>query len=225
MSVLDTQKVKPLFSVRESMRNAARDYGKSIPSQLIEMAILGVATGKLTPKDYFFYALYDDRKYSLSEKKRFVGHSAQMAMNYICNDEEWREVAKNKIAFAQFFQERGFPVARITRRISHAEDARGNYHAAQPRRTERLFSERASYPLFSKPARGMDSLGAARLEAFDEASTSSYWAMVGESRSINSLKKPCSSRTATFSKRCSIRTQTLRPFVETGSQTCGWLWS
>src|SRR4030095_8186252 len=105
MSVLDTQKVKPLFSVGESLRNAARDCGKSILAQLVEMAILGVATGKLTPKDYFFYALYDDRKYSLSEKKRFVGQAAQIAMNRICNDEEWREVAKDKAAFAQFFQE------------------------------------------------------------------------------------------------------------------------
>ena len=170
MSALDTQKVKPLFSVGESLRNAARDCGKSIPAQLVEMAILGVATGKLTPKDYFFYALYDDRKYSLSEKKRFVGQAAQIAMNRICNDEEWREVAKDKAAFAQFFQERGFPVARIIAAYHPQKTLAGTTTLRDADNMRVFLRQGASYPLFSKPARGMDSLGAARLEGFDEAS-------------------------------------------------------
>jgi hypothetical protein len=170
MSVLDTQKAKPLFSVRDSMWSAAREYGKSIPSQLIEMAILGAATGKLTPKDYFFYELYDDRKYTLSDKKRFVGHSAQMAMNYLCNDDEWRAVAKNKMAFAQYFQERGFPVARILAAYNTQGTLAPITALRSPDDLRAFLQQRASYPLFSKPAVGMDSLGAARLEAFDEAS-------------------------------------------------------
>src|SRR5215204_6119854 len=101
MSIVDTQKALPSFSILESMASVARDHGKSVPSQLIDMALLGAATGKLTPKDYFFYALYDDRKFTLKEKKRFIGHSAQWALNTICNDDEWRAVAKDKIAFAQ----------------------------------------------------------------------------------------------------------------------------
>src|SRR5688572_21691975 len=170
MNVLDTQKATPLFSVRESMWRAARDYGKSIPSQLIEMAVLGVAAGKLTPKDYFFYELYDDRKYTLREKKQFVGHSAQMAMNYLCNDDEWRAVAKNKIAFAQYFQERGFPVARILAAFHTQETPAPITALRSPGDMRTFLQQRASYPLFSKPVGGMDSLGAARLEAFDEAS-------------------------------------------------------
>src|SRR5688572_12214506 len=114
MSVLDTQKALPSFNLWDSMRSAAREYGKSIPSQLFEMATLGAAAiGKLTPNEYFFYALYDDRKYTLKDKKRFIGFAAQSAMNRMINDDEWRPVAKDKIIFAHHFQERGFPVARI----------------------------------------------------------------------------------------------------------------
>jgi len=173
MSVLDTQKAKPLFSIGESMRSAARDYGKSIPSQLIEMAILGAATGKLTPKDYFFYALYDDRKFTLQEKKRFIGQAAQKAMNRICNDLEWLKLVNDKIAFAQHFQERGFPVARILAAYHMQMDMRMAFAPMIALRTPgemRAFLERTSYPLFSKPVRGRDSLGAARLEAYDETS-------------------------------------------------------
>jgi hypothetical protein len=169
MSVLDTQKAKPLFSVRESMWSAAREHGKSIPSQLFEMAVLGTATGKLTPKDYYFYALYDDRKYTLGEKKRFVGQAAQIAMNWICNDGKSREVAKDKIAFAQYFQERGFPVAGIVA-VFHPQMTFAPITTLRsPDEMKAFLRRKASYPLFSKPARALDSLGAARLETLDEA--------------------------------------------------------
>ena len=180
MAVLDTRKVLPPFDVWDSMRSVAQDYGKNILSQLAEMAMLSAATGKLTPKDYFFYALYDDRKFAFEEKKRFVGHSAQMALNYICNDDDWRAVAKDKIAFAQFFEQRGFPVARILA----AYHVQKEFAAISPLRTPdemKTFLEKASYPLFGKPVSGMDSLGAARLEAFDESSNE---LVLGDSRRV-----------------------------------------
>lgn len=168
MAILDTHKVLPPFSVWDSMRSVARDCGKNILSQLAEMAILSAVTGKLTPKDYFFYALYDDRKFTLKEKKRFVGHSAQMALNYICNDDEWREVAKDKIAFARFFEQRGYPVARIFAAY-HSQKEFAPIATLRDPDGIRTFLEQASYPLFCKPVSGMDSLGAARLEVFDSS--------------------------------------------------------
>jgi hypothetical protein len=170
MTVLDIQKAKPSFSIGEAMRNAARDYGKSVASQLVEMALLAAATGKLTPKDYYFYGLYNDRKYSLRDKKRFVGQAAQIAMNWICNDGQWREVAKDKITFAQYFEDRGFPVARI---VAAYHPNRMLERIAPLRNAEDIkafLRQKPSYPLFSKPARSIDSLGAARLEYFDETS-------------------------------------------------------
>lgn len=169
MAVLDTQKVLPPFSVWDSMRSVAREHGKSIPAQLVEMGILSAATGKLTPKDYFFYSLYDDRKFTLKQKARFVGHSAQMALNYICNDDEWRAVAKDKIAFALFFEQRGLPVARILAAY-HAQKEHTSITTLRSADDVKTFLEQASYPLFGKPVSGMDSLGAVRLEAFNEPS-------------------------------------------------------
>jgi len=181
MAVLDTCKVLPPFNVWDSMRSVARDYGKNILSQLAEMAMLSAATGKLTPKDYFFYALYDDRKFAFEEKKRFVGHSAQMALNYICNDDEWRAVAKDKIAFARFFEQRGFPVARILAAY-HAQEEFAPVSALRTPGEMKTFLEKASYPLFGKPVTGMDSLGAARLEAFDESSNE---LVLGDNRRVD----------------------------------------
>lgn len=169
MNILDTQKAQASFDIRDSMRCVARDYGKSALSQLIEMGILGAATGKLTRKDYFFYALYDDHKYTMKEKKRFIGQAAQKAMNRICNDKEWREVATDKIVFAQHFQERGFAVARILAAY-HMQKTFRPIATLRSSDEMRAFLQNASYPLFSKPVRGMDSLGAARLDAYDEAS-------------------------------------------------------
>jgi hypothetical protein len=167
MTVLDVHKANPSFRIGESMRNAARDHGKSVPSQLLEMAILGAATGKLTPKDYFFYGLYDDRKYSLSDKRRFVGQAAQIAMNWICNDGQWREVAKDKITFAQYFEDRGFPVARILAAYHPNRSLERITTLRNAEDIEAFLRQKASYPLFSKPARSIDSLGSARLESFD----------------------------------------------------------
>jgi hypothetical protein len=170
MAVLETQKVLPPFSVWDAARSVARQHGKTIPFQVVEIAMLGAATGKLTPKDYFFYSLYDDRKFTFSEKKRFVGHSAQAALNYICNDDEWRAVAKDKIAFAQYFEQRGFPVARILAAY-HAQKELSRVTTLRSPDEVKTFLEKASYPVFGKPVSGMDSLGAARLEAFDESSS------------------------------------------------------
>jgi hypothetical protein len=180
MAVLDTHKVLPPFSVWDSMQTVARDYGKTILSQLAEIAVLSAVTGKLTPKDYFFYALYDDRKFTLKEKARFVGHSAQMALNYICNDDEWREIAKDKIAFALFFEQRGFPVARILAAY-HSQKEFAPVTTLRGPDEMRRFLEQAPYPLFGKPVSGMDSLGAARLEAFDQSSNE---LVLGDSRRV-----------------------------------------
>jgi hypothetical protein len=171
MNVLDTRAIKPYvaISIRESMLSAARHYGKSIPSQLIEMAILGAGTGKLTPKDYLFYSLYDDRKFTLEEKRRFIGLAAQKAINKIVNDDEWREVAENKIAFALHFQERGFPIAR-TIAAYHRQKLERITTLRSADEMKAFLQRKELYPLFSKPVGGMDSLGVARLEAFDEAS-------------------------------------------------------
>jgi hypothetical protein len=181
MSILDTRKVRPSFSVRESMRSAARIHGKSIPFQLFEIAILSAAAGKLTPKDYYFYSLYDDGKYSFGEKRQFVSLDAQIAMNKICNDDEWREIADDKITFAQYFQKRDFPVARIVAAY-HTHKALAPITTLRSRDEMMVFLCRdASYPLFSKPVNEMDSLGAARLEAFDEAANQ---ILLGDARRV-----------------------------------------
>ncbi len=89
---------------------ARRETGKSLTAQAAEMLSLAWGVGKLHPKEYYQYRLYDDRRYEPNDKKSFLGSVCQDELFYAFGSDGWRVLAWDKVIWAELLDRLGLPV-------------------------------------------------------------------------------------------------------------------
>jgi len=72
-SILQHVTSDPEIDLGRGIRHAVSAHGKGVWSQLSEIWRLRFGRGKLDPKEYYYYRLYDDEAYSYKEKQQFLG--------------------------------------------------------------------------------------------------------------------------------------------------------
>ena len=153
--------------LRSSSSSVKRRFGKSLAAQASEIWRLRQSFGQLTPKEYYYFGLYDDERFSSEEKERFIGLGVQSQILWRCTDVRWWSIALDKVAFCSFMSSYGFPVLDVQatlhpyRQLASAAALKTRADAANFLRHE------ARYPLFTKPFDGMRSVGSARINAYD----------------------------------------------------------
>lgn len=80
---------------------------KRYTAQLYEILVLRFSRGKLGPDEYYYYGLHDDERYSLSDKKQFLGQRVVKKINDRLNHKEWRAVANDKLVLYSILQRVG----------------------------------------------------------------------------------------------------------------------
>jgi hypothetical protein len=155
--------------LRESASTVWRTTGKSLPAQLREIWRLHHAFGQLTPREYYYFGLYDDTLFSPEEKARFIGVDVQNQILWRCTDTRWWATAVDKIAFCAFMQSYGFPVIKVQATLHPYRHLAGVRALRTVAETAHFLRHEAVYPLFSKPFDGMRSVGSARIDAYDSA--------------------------------------------------------
>jgi hypothetical protein len=83
--VLQHVKSDAEFNLPRSLRVAATDHGKSPWAQVRDIWRLRFGPGRLRPDEYYYYCLYDDRRFSLDAKLRFLGRATQDGIYRACN--------------------------------------------------------------------------------------------------------------------------------------------
>jgi hypothetical protein len=68
-NVLQHVKIDPEFSLGYSLHAAMTRHGKSPWSQMREIWRLRYGPGKLRADEYYYYGLYDDRRFSLPTRR------------------------------------------------------------------------------------------------------------------------------------------------------------
>jgi hypothetical protein len=166
MPVLDSKKLALPFDFQQSSEAVFRTTGKSAHEQTGEIQDLRRAIGLLTPEEYYYYRLFDDARYDVAEKRRFLGRAAQQKMIARCAARRWSGIVHDKILFQVLMQGYGFPMPRIIGTY-HAQRSAPGAVALRDARELASFLRSSSYPLFGKPVFGMFSLGSIRLESYD----------------------------------------------------------
>jgi hypothetical protein len=166
-NVLQHAKIDPEFSLGYSLHAAMTRHGKSPWSQVREIWRLRYGAGKLRPDEYYYYGLYDDRRFSFADKTRFVGRSIQDRIIRQCNIAEWWFIAHDKLVCYGLLAGLGLPVPQ-TRTLYQAD---GRF-AAVPAFTESAalaahLRSGMRYPFFGKPVAGIRSIGVAAVERYD----------------------------------------------------------
>ena len=129
----------------------------------------GSRAGKLDPDEYYYYGLHDDERYSLSDKKRFIGLRAGIEINDLLNHREWRGVANDKLVLYSILQGIGLPspeIYAIYRPLS-------GFFSAVPSLTNTdslkvFLRNQIRYPFFAKLVEGAFGTGAVAVKAYEK---------------------------------------------------------
>ena len=79
--------------------------------------------GKLRPDEYYYYGLYDDRRFTFADKLRFFGRATQNPIYKACNAPQWWFVAHDKLVFYAMLAGQRLPVPQTGRSTTGAAAA------------------------------------------------------------------------------------------------------
>lgn len=171
-SPIDLHKTDPVLNMARCMTVAKKEHGKSLFAQLGEIVSLALGPGKLKPRDYYYYGLYDDARFSAEAKRAFVGARVQRNIHLKSSARDWWAIAHDKLLCYALLDGLQAPtpksVALYHRRRSFADVPvlrDGDALAAHLRGA-------MAYPFFGKPITGMWSAGSVLVERYDAASDS-----------------------------------------------------
>ena len=164
---------------------AALSKGRRAPGIAAEALAPRFGPGRLSPQEYLYYKLWDDRL-PLANKKNFVGKMAKNPMHVAAGSREWFATSADKILFHSIMAATQLPTPE-TLAITQA----GRHLAGVP-----VISEAGSlatflrngplYPVFAKQVTGKYSLSVVSAESYD-ASLDEIVLLGGERRSVSDL--------------------------------------
>lgn len=143
--------------------------GKGYLAQFYEILVLRFSRGKLDPEEYYYHGLYNDKDYSLSDKKKFIGLRAGAEINDLLNFEEWRAVANDKLVLYSILQGLGLPSPQVYAVYRHPS----RFFGAVPCLTDAdslkdFLRNQIRYPFFAKPVEGAFGTGALAVKAYEK---------------------------------------------------------
>ena len=166
---LDTEKKEPMPDVARCMVIARKEYGKSLFSQISEIAKLAFSRHKIQPVEYYYFRLYDDDRFSFSDKRAFIGKNAQCKISFQCTAVDWVAIAHDKLMLTAALEGLGLPTPKIYA-IYHGFRTFGAAPALRSREALMDFLRTGMpYPFFSKPVTGVYSIGSAAVREYDGA--------------------------------------------------------
>ena len=157
--------------IRELFRQislAQSQFGKPAWRQLMEMAQLAVAPGRLRPSEYFDYGLFDDGRFTMADRRLFVGYKASARIDAKLNSKTSRILSLDKLVFYMALHGLGLPIPKIYA-ITHPS---GRYCGlakccSSEEEILELLADQSIYPFFSKPIFGSFGRGAHSVLGYD----------------------------------------------------------
>ena len=159
---------RPQFDFNQCLRDTFTRTGKSYFSQLREMLTLMRKPSLLIPQDYYYFQLYDDSRYGMEHKRRFLSDRAHAGIIRQCCDRTWWALADDKHFAYTLLQAFGVPTPRLQCIFSSGTRHYGTVPTC--RSAEELaafFCHDAAFPIFTKPNGGIGSFGVFLIEGYD----------------------------------------------------------
>lgn len=149
---------------------AKKISGKRYTAQLYEILVLRFSRGKLDPDEYYYYGLHDDERYSLSDKKQFIGQRVVEKINDRLNHKEWRAVANDKLVLYSILQGVGLSSPEIYAVYRPASRFFSDIPSlSAPDLLKEFLRNRIRYPFFAKPVEGAFGAGAFAVRAYEKS--------------------------------------------------------
>jgi hypothetical protein len=148
-----------------------KQFGKGYFSQTHEILSLARGIGKLSHQDYFYYRLYDDERYTIEDKRRFLSDSMHWGLCEKCCDVRYWASADDKFIAETLLSDVGAPVAKTQGALflnpRKINDSIPNIQTKDD--LHLFFSKQAQFPLFAKPIDGIASFGVFSMNRYDSS--------------------------------------------------------
>lgn len=155
-------------SLAESVSWAIKRFDKNPVALAREIFELYRGPGRLQPHEYFSFQLYDDKKYSKEEKRRFLSELLHWRVAYTVSDPKWEALIEDKWVAYSFLQGEGFPVPTTCAVIDKTIRSFGKHRKiGSPRELKEFLTEFGEFPLFAKSNLGLGSFGAFIIAGID----------------------------------------------------------
>jgi len=136
-------------------RRARNASGKSVSAQVVEMFRLNRSYGQLEPDEYYQYCLFDDRRFTWEDKRRFLGRRLEDDFVYILGAELWSAIANDKILTGALLEKMGLPVPRTLALFHPFRVAAGMRVCRSELDLWNMLKQAHLYPVVCKPIWGM----------------------------------------------------------------------
>lgn len=147
----------------------SRRYGKPKLVQAWEMIRLRRGPGRLAADEYYQYGLYDDRRFTMAQKREFFGRQLERDLCRVLDSASWSAIAHDKLVSYATFRALDLPYPTVYG-VYHPTRWYGNSYTARNRDDVHAFlSNAAQYPLVAKPIQGMWGAGVYAIESYDPA--------------------------------------------------------
>lgn len=146
----------------------AKQFNKSGLRLAKEIWQLYLGPGGLLPADYFMYRLYDDKKYSAENKRRFISDNLVDRVTSACSDRQWSILSDDKWICCNLLADAGFEVPQTLAVIDHTMRSFGKERKIEsPAALKDFLTGLNTYPLFAKANSGLGSFGAFIINGVD----------------------------------------------------------
>ena len=141
---------------------------KTSPLKLMRDFVgLSFGPGKISFKDYTQLRLFDETFWAGADRKAVVGQFRGVEIHQRVNwEHEWWGLFDHKIAMASFLAAYGFPTIPVLALYSDRLGTAAAHVARNAEELRRVLTQESNYPMFGKPAEGLQSLGSVGLKRF-----------------------------------------------------------
>lgn len=145
----------------ELFRYALNVKKKPLVPLIKEMIELARGAGRLSPRDYFRFQLYDDQLHSPESRKRFISGKLHWPITNKCSPVEWRATTEDKWLSYNILANFGLPVPRTQAVVDKTYRTFGDdTKISTTGEMEEFLRDKARFPIFAKPNSEMGSFGA-----------------------------------------------------------------
>ena len=128
---------------------------------------LAFGPGKITFEDYTQLRLFDGAFWSGVDRRTVVGRGGSAAISMAINyRRDWWAVAMNKVASTSYLAAYGFPVIPILAIYCNSLKTGAANVACDEQQLHKILTDESNYPMFGKPADGVQSLGSVGLRRY-----------------------------------------------------------
>jgi len=166
--VLDTARPAAQASQADLLRAMAQQMGGK-PSALVGGWMrLSRGPGKISFNDFVRLRLFDRDFHGGARLEEYVGQLRNMSLCVQANHRrEWFGILRNKVAARAYLADHGLPTIPISAIYAPRLASAGGLALTSPEALARFLTTPSNFPLFAKPAEGLQSLGAIGLKGVD----------------------------------------------------------